>query len=168
MPQLHHRDPGIIGLLGAAPGTLALGSSATSMSRQNSVGMSAYGEQYKAFTNATDSTAEPEQISDETNTAAYTSSGAEALNELDTPPKTPMFGAMRVPRRGPSLLGMDAFSLDGSTSNLVEGKETKVKERERPFYGIIVDGVHSHPNSVRVRFCCQLSDSPTSTSESMP
>ena len=33
-------------------------------------------------------------------------------------------------------------------------------EFERPFYGLIVDGIHSHPNSVRVCLHLQSTSSP--------
>ncbi|GAW00568.1 carbohydrate esterase family 9 protein [Lentinula edodes] len=66
--------------------------------------------------------------------------GSEALDEVETPPQTPIFkahsGKNSTLKNTQSIAG---FSLDSS-------------EFTRPFYEMIVDGVHSHPNSVRLAY----------------
>ncbi len=85
---------------------------------------------------------------------------SEAMDDFETPPQTPMFRAFpsgfrtahsRVASLGePSKLDLDDAKLVSSNvSEKESSKEIKPKD-ERPYYGIIVDGVHSHPNSVRV------------------
>ena len=99
MPQLHHRDPSIIGLLGASP-HLAMSSTPTSPVSGTFP-----------------------------RTAAATS---EALDEMVTPPETPIFTPV------------------DADLHLKKGHVTALPF-ERPYYELIVDGIHSHPNSVRVR-----------------
>jgi N-acetylglucosamine-6-phosphate deacetylase len=66
--------------------------------------------------------------------------GSEALDDVETPPQTPMFKARHdvapTLKKTQSIAGFDLDAPQGFT---------------RPFYDIIVDGIHSHPNSVRVR-----------------
>ena len=98
MPQLHHRDPSIIGLLGASP--------------------------YTSSAPASDFAPLP---SSSTKSGFHkTPYASEAFDEFRTPPGTPV----KLQIKNSTTLGQSPF--------------------ERPFYEIIVDGIHSHPNSVRV------------------
>jgi N-acetylglucosamine-6-phosphate deacetylase len=67
--------------------------------------------------------------------AAHGDGGAkatsEAFDELVTPPMTPVLAPI------------------DTDLGLKKGEVTKMSF-ERPFYEMIVDGIHSHPNSVRV------------------
>lgn len=115
MPQLHHRDPSIIGLLGASP-HLSIPSSPSKTS----------------FTSLSRS---PSTSSSSRRLIASNGGGpkatSEAFDDLLTPPQTPILAAVdsELKLKKGSIVDM-AF--------------------ERPFYELIVDGIHSHPNSVRV------------------
>lgn len=113
MPQLHHRDPCIIGLLGASP-HLSVPSSPSKTS----------------FTSAPRSptTSTPRRIAAADGGPKATS---EAFDDLLTPPLTPVLAAV------------------DSELRLKKGSTIEMAF-ERPFYELIVDGIHSHPNSVRV------------------
>jgi len=130
MPQLHHRDPSIIGLLGASPHINGPFSPIAS------------------FPTSPASPASPVSptgsISSQVSLRMTTKAQSEAFDDHPTPPQTPMLASTRgvgkIPRLGLHLE-------KGQVADL---------EFERPFYGLIVDGIHSHPNSVRVWHHLQL------------
>jgi N-acetylglucosamine-6-phosphate deacetylase len=119
MPQLHHRDPTIIGLLGASPHVSSL------------------------------SHLLPRPTAPPSNTG-IAQGYAEAIDTTETPPQSPFYtrsattpvssSGIETPLLLPSRKG-------GGTEILGEVAD---KPFVRPFYGMIVDGIHSHPNSVRV------------------
>lgn len=110
MPQLHHRDPSIIGLLGASP-HLAVPLTAETFPRSTSP----------------------------TTASAISGVSSEAFDYRSSP-GTP------VPK--PNL------SRAGSRSELhLDKGQVADMTFDRPYYDMIVDGIHSHPNSVRVSLC---------------
>ena len=124
MPQLHHRDPSIIGLLGASPHISPPSSPATSSPTSPT----------SPATPVPSVRVSSSQVSLRTTTKPQ----SEAFDDHETPPQTPMLVASRVAGRVPRL-GL----------HLERGQVADL-EFERPFYELIVDGIHSHPNSVRV------------------
>jgi N-acetylglucosamine-6-phosphate deacetylase len=134
MPQLHHRDPSIIGMLGASP-HLSSRSSAVSPPT------SPVGPTFQISRQASNGSLAKRAL------AAHGEGGAkatsEAFDELVTPPQTPVLAP----------IDSDLLLKKGETAKL---------DFERPFYEMIVDGIHSHPNSVRVstrrpKLCAQHS-----------
>lgn len=121
MPQLHHRDPSIIGLLGASPHLSTPVAGAQALSRTASLKKRA---SLKGTSASHAGSTSPQATS-------------EAFDDLETPPQTPLLKATT------------------SALHLVKGKVTDMAF-ERPFYELIVDGIHSHPNSVRVRAAAVL------------
>lgn len=126
MPQLHHRDPSIIGLLGASP---HLSSPQSPASPTSPVGPSIHPLSALSRSGSTGSLAKQTLVA---HGEGGTKATSEAFDELVTPPQTPI------------LAPVDA------DLHLTKGETAKMNF-ERPFYEMIVDGIHSHPNSVRVR-----------------
>jgi N-acetylglucosamine-6-phosphate deacetylase len=126
MPQLHHRDPSIIGLLGAKPQL-----SISSISPYSSV--KANGKDDIAMTDR----------EDVDNSLVF-----EASSDIETPSMTPPLD--------PRAASCTAISLDDASrkANVAQlslpTQENTDRFFQKPFYDIIVDGIHSHPNSVRV------------------
>ena len=125
MPQLHHRDPSIIGLLGASPhlaqpkvsksypsSTSPTSPTGASFTIPRTASASSLATRIKAQTDG------PKAVS-------------EAFDDLLTPPQTPILAPV------------------DTDLQLKKGEKAEMSF-ERPFYELIVDGIHSHPNSVRV------------------
>ncbi|KAK7465438.1 N-acetyl-glucosamine-6-phosphate deacetylase [Stygiomarasmius scandens] len=132
MPQLHHRDPSIIGLLGASP---HLASPFTPITVK------------PLFASGESGPPSPRSPISRSNSKfavskASTGVGSEAFDDFDTPPQTPVLAAMRSGKLGKSA----------SISQISLGQSEAPAEFTRPFYEMIVDGVHSHPNSVRLAY----------------
>jgi N-acetylglucosamine-6-phosphate deacetylase len=132
MPQLHHRDPSIIGLLGASPHLspiAAVSHRVTALQRRSS--------------------SKP--------ALSTPSVASEAFDFNETPPLTPLRTSTTPTARSHSGIVVVSTSTPGSRTPLhLEKGQIADMSFTRPFYGIIVDGIHSHPNSVRVGFTIQL------------
>lgn len=123
MPQMHHRDPSIIGLLGASPSLYPPGSTPTTPASPVSPASP------PSLARQLSLSKRLAQLQVETGPQAAPKAASEALDEQQTPPQTPMIRA-------------------ADELKLHKGKAREALQR--PFYELIVDGIHSHPNSVRV------------------
>jgi N-acetylglucosamine-6-phosphate deacetylase len=128
MPQLHHRDPSIIGLLGASP---YLSSTFTPLQS-------------------------PITISGASRTNGMKLNGiSEAIDENTTPPFSPKTAGERAAAFAPALSGVVTplnipVGKDHKNGHHTQESKARTMDFERPFYDLIVDGIHCHPNSVRV------------------
>ncbi|KAF9451525.1 carbohydrate esterase family 9 protein [Macrolepiota fuliginosa MF-IS2] len=117
MPQLHHRDPSIIGLLGASPHISPLPESVDQSRTASPV-----------FNSTPGPVEEPSHV---------------------TPPQSPTSAKLPSGASTPS----STTNHKGSRKSLhLEKGQVADMEFERPFYGLIVDGIHCHPNSVRLAY----------------
>jgi len=140
MPQLHHRDPSIIGLLGASPHLSSPLSPIPPVPPRRSSS-----ELGRA------STSLPAIETDIPH--------SEAFDNSVTPPLSPDYIASPISATPdmPSVTGI-ATTLSGASRKLTRSELHLDKGQiadmafVRPFYGMIVDGIHSHPNSVRVSY----------------
>lgn len=138
MPQLHHRDPSIIGLLGSSPFVASKPSSLPLIITQPGRAISPAGS-----------------VPSTPKKPAPGPYASEAFDDIKTPSETPALTPYSQTYGGPNLSQL------GSLLNRVSTTPTQLNSNEvtpgtpfkRPFYELIVDGVHSHPNSVRVGSC---------------
>lgn len=129
MPLLHHRDPSIIGLLGASP-HISPSLESEDQARAES----------PVFNGGSAIVEEPNSVDGDT-----------------TPPQTP---TSAVPHRSGASTPSSATSRKNRKSLHLDKGEVADMEFARPFYGIIVDGIHCHPNSVRVRTSHKIGEPP--------
>ena len=138
MPQLHHRDPTIIGLLGASP----------HFSPVSPVPPVPPVPPYPITPLASGLPPNTSNPNAGVTIPANQAGHAEAIDttDTDTPPQTPFYPSS-------SGVGMPLLlpTRKGSKTELhLEKGEVADMAFVRPFYGMIVDGIHSHPNSVLV------------------
>ena len=125
MPQLHHRDPSIIGLLGASPHLSSYFSPISSpviTTPKSSFRRSLSLKSKSILPGIFNGSGKEGKNSPK--------AASEAFDDSDSPPLSPR-----------SLLSQAAIKARSSVATL-----------ERPFYELIVDGIHSHPNSVRLAY----------------
>jgi N-acetylglucosamine-6-phosphate deacetylase len=134
MPQLHHRDPSIIGLLGASPHLYSP----------------------TAITHLPFNIQDPLSFLED--------SSPLLVNDSQNSSPTPLEAFSTIPS-GKGTLSNGAITPLNVSNNLkkksrpslhLEKGEVADMGFERPYYGLIVDGVHCHPNSVRVCILSRL------------
>ncbi|RDB25489.1 N-acetylglucosamine-6-phosphate deacetylase [Hypsizygus marmoreus] len=146
MPQLHHRDPAIIGLLGASPHLSSPLSPLPPHPPRKSTFVSEPGISRPVH---------------HIPTAILTEAGhSEAFDDTATPPLSPFYfgNSLTSPTSNTQSLSDAVAQLTvadkkGSRSELhLEKGQVADMAFVRPYYGLIVDGIHSHPNSVRLAY----------------
>lgn len=182
MPQLHHRDPAIIGLLGAGGlySTCEVGEIPSSGALPSSPHVSLPGSPPHAISSGNTTVSSSKLMKKISALALGTSAipgtgaagsgsgnatpqrktrdggagAAEALDDLLTPPQTPILsptGAHSLTRRQSTKTGGNSGGkMDPTLQRKGMPSVTPGDTYARPYYGLIVDGIHSHPNSVRV------------------
>lgn len=132
MPQLHHRDPSIIGLLGASPYLFSPRFHILPSYHRSAVSGSALNKAIGSLKPTKRGIGYPAVQS------------SEAFDDLETPPLTPVH---------PSGATSPLQAASRGELHLDKGQVADLAF-ERPFYEMIVDGIHSHPNSIRVSSSC--------------
>lgn len=142
MPQLHHRDPSIIGLLGASPYL-------NPRLRKDHATSKLVGA-----VNTVASAVIAAMPSLESKSPLSSAGTQESIPQtIVIPAKSEAFDDLETPVLSPGVRNALDMTTGGHTPFNALGKASKSSTSvvfERPFYDIIVDGIHSHPNSVRV------------------
>jgi len=139
MPQLHHRDPSIIGLLGASPHLY----SPTAITAHLPCNL----QDSLSFLDS------PSPLNGSHNSSSKGSHSPTASSEVSE-------GFQTIPSRKGTFSSGAVTPITPLTPLHKKSRPSLHLEKgqiadmafERPYYGIIVDGIHCHPNSVRLAY----------------